>query len=176
MPDVAESYESSRNGATLTLEDPGHGVLSYNRVMPPGTGRAVAHVHLDFDQRFTVLTGHARYDVDGLPSALAAGDEIFLPRGTVHVDPYPDGAEPLVVRNVGDPEVAGARDYVRALGRAIRDGKTNAQDEFRFLHLMVVLRAGRSKSFVAGPPIALQRCAIPLLAAVGRAFGYRATV
>ena len=103
----------------------------------PGTGRAVADVHLNFDQRFTVLGGHARYEVEGVPRALAAGEEILLPRGTAHVDPYPDGTERVVVRNVGHPEVAGARDYARALGRAIRDGNANAQDEFPFLQLMV---------------------------------------
>jgi mannose-6-phosphate isomerase-like protein (cupin superfamily) len=170
---VAEVFETAQSGARVTLEDSRNGVLSYVRLMPPGTGRAVAHVHLDFDQRFTVLGGHARYEVGGRRGALAPGERLDVPMGTAHVDPYPDGSEPLELRNVGDPEAPGARDYVRALGSAIRDGKASRQDEFHLLHLMVVVRAGRSQSFMAGPPIALQRLIIPILAAIGRLAGYR---
>jgi mannose-6-phosphate isomerase-like protein (cupin superfamily) len=108
---VTESFENAHSGAQLMLEEPGHGVLAYVRLMPPGTGRAVAHVHLNFDQRFTVLSGHAHYQADGRPGALAPGEEIFLPRGSPHIDPYPEGNELLTLRNVGQPEMPGARDY-----------------------------------------------------------------
>jgi hypothetical protein len=52
-------------------------------------------------------------------------------------------------------------------------GQLDEQDRFPQLQLFVILRATNARSYAAGPPLALQRAMLPLLAALGRLKGYK---
>ena len=49
----------------------------------------------------------------------------------------------------------------------------NDQGEFPDLQLFVVLRATRARSYLAGPPVALQKPVIAAAAVLGRLRGYK---
>src|SRR5437667_462096 len=53
-------------------------------VIGAGAKIADAHYHENFDETVYGLKGVATYTVDGKTIELAAGDSLFIPRGTVH--------------------------------------------------------------------------------------------
>jgi mannose-6-phosphate isomerase-like protein (cupin superfamily) len=95
-------YESPRSGARATVleswRDNDGERLRLERVLPSGTGKAGAHYHLDFDQRFEVLAGTATMTVEGERRTVAAGDPIDLSRPTTHADPWNEGPDEPTVR------------------------------------------------------------------------------
>lgn len=175
MLEPGRTFTSPRNGAhgKVVEHTPERAVLE--RLMPPGTGRTDAHLHRDFDQRFEVVSGTATYAVNGRdPVTLEAGKAVEIPLGASHVDPYNASAEPLVVRNVISPAGRFVDVYVASWGRALEEGRLDDQDEFSFLGLAVMLAEAGGDSWAAGPPVALQKLAVPVAARVGRLRGHRA--
>jgi mannose-6-phosphate isomerase-like protein (cupin superfamily) len=174
MLEPGRTFTSPRSGAygKVVERTPERAVLE--RLMPPGTGRTDAHVHRDFDQRFEVVSGTATYAVNGRERTLEAGKAAEIERGIPHVDPYNASGEPLVVRNVVRPAGRFVDAYVASWGRALEEGRLDAQDEFTFLGLAVMLAEAKGDSWAAGPPIALQKLAVPVAARIGRLRGHRA--
>lgn len=52
-------------------------------------------------------------------------------------------------------------------------GRLDERENLPQLQLFVILHATKAQGFAAGPPVALQTAALPLLATVGRIRGYR---
>ncbi|SNR74661.1 Cupin domain-containing protein [Puniceibacterium sediminis] len=67
------------------------------------------HSH-DEDETFFIMSGNGRIDVDGENTPVAAGDVIFLPRGSTHTIANENAVEPLVFLTVfwASPEAKGA--------------------------------------------------------------------
>jgi mannose-6-phosphate isomerase-like protein (cupin superfamily) len=174
MLEPGTTYRSPRGAAygRVVEHTPDRAVLE--RLMPPGTGKTDAHLHRDFAQVFEVVEGTASCSVDGAEGTLSAGESVDIPRGVPHVDPYNPGPGPLVVRNVVTPAGRFVDVYVSSWGRALEEGRLNSQDEFTFLGLAVMLAEARGDSWAAGPPMALQRLAVPVAARLGRLRGHRA--
>jgi hypothetical protein len=187
---VFEIYTGQGDGARLELHPwfylGGRQHLGVTRVLPPHTGRGPIHVHPGVEQRSVLLDGGAaRYRLGfprhgpprlGLPGhgrVLAPGEELIIPPGRPHVDPFNDGDEPITVRSVFTPGPVSLLAYGRTLGQAIRDGKTTAQRELPLAHLLVMLAQPDSVIFAAGLPIAMQRHLLRLIAPVLRRKGYR---
>jgi len=143
----------------------------------PGTGKTDRHVHLDFDQTFEVVEGTVRLQIgDEAERDVSAGETIRAPRGVAHRDPYNLGPGRARWRNSVSPVPRFVHIYFGSYGELLAADRLNAQEEFSFLQLMSVLRAGRSQSFATGPPIAVQKVLIPIAAALARARGIRPTV
>lgn len=62
-------------------------------VSAPGNGPPL-HRHEREDESFYVLTGHAKFQVDGKTLRASAGDFVFAPRGSTHAF-VNNGTEPL---------------------------------------------------------------------------------
>lgn len=175
---AVETYEDAELGARLVLHafrrEGDQSVLSYARTLPPGAGKHGAHLHRDFEERWLVYSGRARYRKGRRTGTLEAGDTVTFERGMAHVDPYNDAEEPLELLSLMSPPTTFAYVYGRTLVQAVRDGKANRRQQLTPLHLMLVLRSTRAETFAAGPPILLQRLvAIPLVAALARLRGYQ---
>lgn len=56
-------------------------------------GRGAEHLHPNAEERIEVLSGTARYRVDGEDRELRAGDVLVVPAGTPHVGWNPTAAE-----------------------------------------------------------------------------------
>ena len=64
MPAAGRTWKNPRTGAWITwLPDGGDGVIE--RVMKPHTGKADAHLHLDFVESYEVIDGTACQLADG---------------------------------------------------------------------------------------------------------------
>jgi mannose-6-phosphate isomerase-like protein (cupin superfamily) len=176
---VFEFYTEPGSGARLELHPwfyaGGRQYLGFTRVLPPHTGKAPAHVHPGVAQHAVLLDGSAaRYRRGGRDGVLREGDELAIPPGVRHTDPYNDSDQPITVRSVFSPGPVSLLGHSRTLGQAIRDGKVNAQQELPLPHLLLMLAQPGSVTLAAGLPVGLQRrVLLPLVAAVVRRMGYR---
>jgi quercetin dioxygenase-like cupin family protein len=175
---VLEFYTEPGTGARLELHPwfylGERQYLGFTRVLPPHTGRGPAHLHPGVEQRCVLLDGGAaRYRLDGRDRGLSAGEELVIPPGRPHVDPFNAADQPITVRSVFSPGPVSLLAFGRTLGQAIRDGKTNAQQELPLPHLLLMLAQPDSVILAAGLPAGPQRRLLRLAAPVLRRRGYR---
>jgi hypothetical protein len=175
---VFEFYTEPGSGARLDLHPwfylGGRQYLGFTRVLPPNTGRGPIHVHPGVEQRSVLLDGGAaRYRLGRRGRVLIVGEELSIPPGRPHVDPFNATDQPITVRSVFSPGPVSMLAFGRTLGQAIRDGKTNAQQELPLPHLLLMLAQPDSVIFAAGLPIGPQRHLLRLVAPVFRRRGYR---
>jgi mannose-6-phosphate isomerase-like protein (cupin superfamily) len=166
-PDGAATIEIAANGADAFV---------FDRRFRPHSGKAGPHRHLDYEERYEILEGRARAKVDGTEHELAAGDELVIPRGAAHLNPYNDTDAPMRFRQTIEPSLPFADIYLATAGDALERGRLTKQDELPLPAVFLVIAASGGQSYAAGIPIALQKAMLPLLKLVGRARGYRAIV
>jgi quercetin dioxygenase-like cupin family protein len=175
--ETGATYTNPRSGGRVTVveswRDNAGERLTLERVFPSGTGKAGAHYHLDFDQRFDVLAGTATMTVDGERRTLAAGEAIDIPRPTKHADPWNDGTMEMTLRLTITPVPRFVEAYAETWADGFANGRLNAQDELPFLQLLMIAHATDAKSYGAGPPRALRDAIAPIAAAIARQRGYR---
>jgi mannose-6-phosphate isomerase-like protein (cupin superfamily) len=99
--------------------------LAVVRRFKPDMGRFPAHVHLDFAERFRVMSGVAEAEIDGDKLRLSArgSSTLFVPPGVPHVNPYNDGREDLELRQSFTPASEEAESYVETLAAILGDGR-----------------------------------------------------
>jgi mannose-6-phosphate isomerase-like protein (cupin superfamily) len=173
MPASGRTWTNPRTGAWLTWL-PRNGDAVIERVMKPHTGKADAHYHLDFDERFEVVAGTATIELEGRPVTVAAGETMEIPRRTPHRNAFNATEADLRLRHTVSPGGEFAAAFVSALGHYMETDSLDSQDEFRTLQLLVVLHETRAQSYLARPPVALQKPVIAAGALLGRLRGYRA--
>jgi mannose-6-phosphate isomerase-like protein (cupin superfamily) len=176
MIETGSSYENPRSGGKATVleswRDNGNARFRFERVLPPGTGKGDAHVHLDYDQGFEVLSGTGRLTVAGDERLLAAGESTRILRGTRHQDVWNEGPEELTWRMTIEPVPRFIEVYAETWLDAFSRGALNEQDEMPVLQVMRIIRETNAQTFAARPPIPIQKAALPLAAAIARMRGY----
>ena len=154
-------------------------VLEY--VSRPFTGETAvpAHLHPTATETFEILTGHARYRLGVTDHPLAPGDRAVVPPGVPHVHPWSTSAEELHVRQTTEtdpPDPVGLFASLQALvtlfGLAAA-GKVNAKGLPNLLQLAVAVHSTMPATYLARPPIPVQRVLFGSLAGLGRLLGYR---
>ena len=119
--------------------------------------------------------GGGEIEVDGAEREFRQGDRVEVPPGTKHRDPRNPGPGELHVRASFDPN----NDFIEAYGAAyahlLENGGLNEQEELPLLQILVIAKALDGRSYGGSPPVAIQKASLPLLAAVGRMRGYRAS-
>jgi mannose-6-phosphate isomerase-like protein (cupin superfamily) len=176
MVHAGSRYENPRTGTSLTVLELADEVFRAEREMPAGTGRAGAHLHLDFTQIFEVTKGIARIEVDGRERDIGVGDRVEIGRGTGHKDAWNPSPDPTAYVITIRPVPYFVHVFVATYGDLLRRDRLNHQDELKPLQLFGILRAGRAQSYAAKPSIRLQKLMLPLGAAVGRLVGDRPIV
>lgn len=146
------------------------------RTLPPKTGKTLPHFHEDGTERFEVVEGKATGSVGGDSRELAAGDVLDVPRGAKHVHPHTAAAETATVLHLIEPRPRFVEVYFRSWLGWLGEGRTDAQDEPPFLGVMAVIEEGGGGSWLAGPPIPLQKGMAKVMAPVARRRGYHASV
>jgi mannose-6-phosphate isomerase-like protein (cupin superfamily) len=178
--EAGKTYVNPRSGARATLtehwKDTGGARTVLERVVPPGTGKAAPHYHLDFFQTWEILGGTATMSVEGKQRTLSAGERVELPQGTPHADPWNEGTEDMTMRLTIEPVPQFVEAYAEAWVAGFEKGTLNDQDELPLLHVLAIAHATDGESYAAGPPRWLQSALLPLAAAVARLRGYRVPV
>jgi mannose-6-phosphate isomerase-like protein (cupin superfamily) len=179
MRTVAEIHDEPESGARITFHSFRHDdddwIASYERILPPHTGRGIALRHLAFDEGFRVVSGRAVYRLDGEEGALEPGDELIIPAGVPHLDPYNPFDEPLEFVTAAKPMRQPILVYARTFGMALRRGELTEQQQFGFLQLVTVSHGCGMQTYLPRLPVWLQQYfVIPLIARFGRLRGYGA--
>jgi mannose-6-phosphate isomerase-like protein (cupin superfamily) len=166
---------------TLPAETEGRSfVLEYINRPHAGEFAVPPHQHPSYTETFEILRGQARYRRGGEELSANPGDQIVLPAGLVHVHPWSVSDEELHVRQtaVADPPdlpglTASLQAAITIFGLATA-GRVNRRGLPNVLQLAVLAETTMPATFLAGPPIPLQRWLFSTLAGLGRALGYRA--
>lgn len=177
MLSTGDTY-ASEGGSRVTIvegaADSGGARIVFDRVMPPGKGRAEPHLHLDCVQRYEVTAGTPTIEIEGDERTLAAGEVIEVPRETGHRDPFNASAGEVRFR----AEISPCPPFIDAFGRGLAEsfenGELTDQDEMPLLKVLVIAHAYDGQSYRTGVPMGLQRAGLPLAAAIARLRGYRA--
>ncbi len=114
-------------------------------VNPPGFAAPV-HRHLVEDECFYVLSGRARFTVDGNHLDVGPGDFLFLPVGSVHTFVVADD-EPLHTLQITVP--AGFEEFTAEVGEP---AVGNTPPELRLDPSFLVESAARHQIEILGPP------------------------
>jgi quercetin dioxygenase-like cupin family protein len=176
MLESGDTFSSASGSAFTIIEGPAGNDgarIVFERVMPPGKGKADPHVHLDCDQDYEILAGSASVEVSGRARTLVAGDTIGIPRSTPHRDPYNASGAELRFRATISPCPPFIDAFGRALAEGYLSGSVNAQDEMSILKIFLLAQAFEGQSFRAGIPVGVQRAMLPAAAALGRLLGHR---
>lgn len=154
-------------------------VLEYVNRPFAGEHAVPAHVHTTYVETFEILKGRARYRLGNETNTAAAGDRVVMPPLVPHVHPWSDSDEELHVRQVADVDPADLRGMNAALQAAItiqalaKAGRVNAKGLPNLLQLGVLIETTMPATYLAGPPIALQRALFGMLGWLGRVAGYK---
>jgi mannose-6-phosphate isomerase-like protein (cupin superfamily) len=173
MIPVGTTYENPRTGGKVTVLECDEERLHIERLLRPHTGKADGHVHLDFDQWFTVKSGRGVCEVDGKRVDISPGERVEVPRGVGHVDIYNDSGEDTVMGLEIAPNSDFVRTFALTLGDLLTKDELDDQEVFTPLQLFAVLRACRAQSFRTGVPIPIQKPLIAAGAAIARARGVK---
>ena len=178
-------FENSHSGqrsriVTLPGETGGRRfVLDYINQPFAGEHAVPAHLHTAYTETFEILRGRARYRLGGDTKTAVAGDRVVMPPMVPHVHPWSDSAEELHVRQVADASPADLRGLNASLQAAItiqalaKAGRVNAKGLPNLLQLGVLIETTMPATYLAGPPILLQRILFAALGRIGRAAGYK---
>ena len=178
MPYASQTLKNPYTREQITFEvtgqDSGGSLVVFKHVMAPRkTPTFPEHVQLNQEERFDILAGTTRYRLQGVEGQAHAGETVIVPPGVIHINCWNAGPEELQIRHSFRPGL-GADLFFEMIFSLARDGKTNAKGEVNLLQLAVIGNSIESQTFNAGIPIPLQRAALPVLALIGRLFGYRA--
>jgi mannose-6-phosphate isomerase-like protein (cupin superfamily) len=143
--------------------------LTVRRVLEPGMGFRVMHVHLDFVEIFRVLDGIADARVDTRTLRMTRDDEpLVISIDTPHMNPCNRSRKTLVIEQTFEPATEGARTYVRTLQTYIAQGR-DVRGDLPPLVAMALFAATDSGTYASGVPRSLQRRVVfPLARPVAR--------
>ena len=154
-------------------------VLEYINRPFTGEHAVPSHLHPVYTETFEILAGRARYRLGTDERRAGPGDRIVLPAGVAHVHPWSDSDEELHVRQTAEAEPPDLLGLTASLQAAItifglaRAGKVNQKGLPGLLQLAVLVDATMPATYLAGPPILLQRLLFKALGSLGRLLGYR---
>lgn len=169
-------FTNPKTGASfevLRAPGPGERILELRRVIKPGTGRTVPHVHMDLIEGFVVESGKAKATLDHRAVELGPAEALDVPPGRAHVNPYNRGTADLVIRHSFEPASDFALGYVETLGHLMTAGRTDRQGEAPLTAAFAVAHHTRSQTFAAGVPHGPQTALLgPIGARLAKLRGY----
>ena len=152
-------------------------VVEYINQPYRGETAVPAHIHTTFTEVFEILRGRAKYRLAGETRTAMAGDRILMPPRIPHVHPWSDSDEELHVRQTATsnpPDLAGMIASIQGaltIQGLAQAGLVNDKGIPGLLQTAVIIEAAMPATFIAGPPIWLQRAVFGLLSRIGRRRG-----
>jgi quercetin dioxygenase-like cupin family protein len=157
---------------TAVAEDTHGELVRFHWRSVPG-GVITEHVHPLQEERFTIITGKARFTLNGEEHLAQAGETVVVPAGV----PHSEG-------NTGTVDIDGivelrpalhSKEWHEALAGLVADGSTTARGAPKNpLQLGATFWNFRHESRATSPPIWLQDIMLPPLWALAKVFGVRA--
>ena len=144
-------------------------LLQFDLIIQPHALVQVEHIHARQEERVEVVSGAVRYRLAGREQTLSANQATALPPGVPHTLWNDSDAEAHVlveIRPALRTETA-----IETLFGLARDGKTNKRGIPNILQMSLLAR--EYETFLARPPIAVQKAVLAVLAPIAKGLGYR---
>jgi mannose-6-phosphate isomerase-like protein (cupin superfamily) len=165
---------TSPRGTRVEVLENDRNRFSMRRSLPPGTGKTPAHRHLDGVERFEIIDGAATGSVDGAARLLGSGDVLDVPVGSSHVHPHTAAGATATVVHTIEPRPRFVEVFFESWFGWLERGQTDAQEEPTLLEIMAVIKDGGGGTWLAGPPVVLQKGLAQVLGRVAERRGIRA--
>ena len=178
MPTAGQSLQNPYTGDRIvfhkTGQDTGGELVEIDHYMPPRPMPAFPkHIHLNQEERFEILSGTARYSLNGVEYEAQAGETVIVPIGAVHHNCWNAGPGELHMRQSLRPGL-NSEFFFESIFTLAQEGKTDRKGQVNLLQAAVIGSEIESETYIAAVPIFLQRMGLPVLAVLGRWLGYRA--
>jgi mannose-6-phosphate isomerase-like protein (cupin superfamily) len=168
-------FVNPRSGAQLEIlrvpkiaGEAADAVLEVRRVLRPGMGFPVTHVHLDLEETFRVEHGIADATVGRRRLRLGPEDELVVARDTPHMNPCNRSREDVVLVQAFGPGTESACRFVEALADLLGRGR-DFRGDLPPEAAMALFGATDAQTFARVLPRGLQRHVVfPLAAPVAR--------
>lgn len=173
---AGQVFESPRGTRVEILENSPER-LAFTRALPPSTGgtKAKSHRHTTSLESFKLLDGEATGWVDGRERKLRAGEELEIPLGSTHINPYTVAGKTATLVQTVTPRSRAVEVYFTSWLGWLVQGKADANDEPTVMQLAAITKeAGFGGTWASGLPVFLQRAGLPLLGTAARMTGTRA--
>jgi quercetin dioxygenase-like cupin family protein len=146
--------------------DTGGRLLEMSATYAPGSPPPPRHLHPEQTETFTIRKGALRFELDDAVRLASAGEEVVVPRATVHSIRNASDRDEAVVTWVTRPALRTEQMFA-ALYDATRGGKT------KLLPVSLVFHEFHREIALAKPPRIVQTCVFGLLAPIARMLGHR---
>ncbi len=152
-----------------------HGELLQVEVWAAEGADVPPHVHPSQEEVFEVLSGTVTFHLDGDRRVVGEGDTVTAPRGSVHAFENDHGEAHLMVTVRPALDLQEFLESAAGLSRAGRITPRGMPSSPRaLLELSVLARHFRPCTYLARPPLWVQRALVWPLAQVAHLLGYRA--
>ncbi len=156
-----------------TAEESKGAELVYDQFVPAGGAFNGEHIHLNFQEKFEIISGTGTYRLGGVTQKTTIGQVIVAPPKTRHQNPYNLDKDELHLIITVTPEM-GTQTYFETLYGLARDGKLNAHHEMKFWQLVVVANDLKGRTAFIQAPVWLQVWFLPIFSFIGHLMGYQA--
>jgi quercetin dioxygenase-like cupin family protein len=133
------------------------------RTLPPGTGKTPSHRHTNGIETFVILDGEVTATVAGETRRMTGGETLTVPVGAAHVHPHTPATATATLEHVIEPRPRFVEVFFGIYLKRLGTGDVNAQDEPHLLDVMAAIRVGGGGTWVAGPPVPLQKALAQVL-------------
>jgi mannose-6-phosphate isomerase-like protein (cupin superfamily) len=154
-------------------------VLEYIDQPFAGEQAVPPHIHTAVTETFEILRGVARYRLGSETKTARAGDRVVMPPMVTHVHPWSDSSEELHVRQIAEaspPDLPGLNAGIQAaitIQGLAKAGRVNSKGLPNLLQLGVLIDKTMPATYLAGPPMVLQRVLFGMMGWLGRLAGYK---
>jgi len=139
------------------------------------------HLHTTWTENFEIISGAAKYKLDGIEKTIKAGESFVVEPNHFHVHPWNESDEPLVYRqrdHFAQPDPSAVQDilgiFATRAGQA-RDGKAPTGKLAKILQQAVTARAvTKHGNYMAQPSKTAQKVIGSTLGLVAVLLGYKA--
>ena len=155
-----------------TADSSGGELFQAELIAQPGSYIVRSHVHPSQEERFVVLEGSYGYRIGDRTGTASPGETVVCPIGVPHSQ-WNAGPDVMRIYYEHRPALESAELFFETYFGLSREGKLLPNGDMPLLQAAVLLTAVSDFVHIASPPLIVQKIAFPVLAAVGRASGYR---
>jgi mannose-6-phosphate isomerase-like protein (cupin superfamily) len=146
--------------------------LNARLVIQPHAPGPPEHVHADFDETFTVKQGVLSVLINGERTFIKAGESVFIPKGTAH-KPFNESDQEVIVETKDGEKTFPTKFayYLKQLYPVIDDMGENKS--MLKIAMQLSVYGNDMDTWIAGPPIGVQKALRFILAPTARLMGYK---
>ena len=172
-PREGQVFVSKSEGFRQTVLKRENGLVWGELVLEPYAAGPPEHIHTTFPEKFIVAEGTLSLLANGEKKTLRAGESLLIPPGTPH-KPFNETDSPVVVKGSFTPEYGIPEQFTVFLTQAygfFDEAESNSQPPKALLQMSRF--SPKYDSWLARPPVFLQKALYFVIGPTARLLGYR---